>query len=362
MALFGIGEKARSQGKKHWTNVIKNTGPGGLLLWRQPEEDFNTGSTLIVMPGECAVFVSGGKSVEVFESGTYQLSTGNYPFLTRLQSLFSGGVSVFHCAVYFVRKADSQEIRWGTETPIQVRDKAWGIRTSARARGTYKVRITAPDVFLERLVGSNIPFQLQEDLEQYFSRELQGKIKAAVSRFLNNRQEELIGLDAFLDEISAQIEPYIDEAISDYGLKCVNFSLAGLDIDTGKYDALDRSHIDALNRETLARGDKAAMDALGGDWGRQKAADILGELARNPGSGSAGAMAAGMGMGMAAGNAFGDMANQLFSQADKAAQPTVSASQEDPVEVLSKLKKLLDAGLIEQDEYDAKKKEVLSRM
>ena len=51
MALFGIGEKARSQGKKHWTNVIKNTGPGGLLLWRQPEEDFNTGSTLIVMPG-----------------------------------------------------------------------------------------------------------------------------------------------------------------------------------------------------------------------------------------------------------------------------------------------------------------------
>ncbi|OUQ16231.1 hypothetical protein B5E84_12720 [Lachnoclostridium sp. An14] len=123
MALFGIGEKARSQGKKHWTNVIKNTGPGGLLLWRQPEEDFNTGSTLIVMPGECAVFVSGGKSVEVFESGTYQLSTGNYPFLTRLQSLFSGGVSVFHCAVYFVRKADSQEIRWGTETPIQVRDK-----------------------------------------------------------------------------------------------------------------------------------------------------------------------------------------------------------------------------------------------
>ena len=32
------------------------------------------------------------------------------------------------------------------------------------------------------------------------------------------------------------------------------------------------------------------------------------------------------------------------------------------MEVLGKLKKLLDAGLIEQSEYDAKKKEVLARL
>ena len=32
------------------------------------------------------------------------------------------------------------------------------------------------------------------------------------------------------------------------------------------------------------------------------------------------------------------------------------------MEVLGKLKKLLDAGLIEQAEYDAKKAEILSRM
>lgn len=37
-------------------------------------------------------------------------------------------------------------------------------------------------------------------------------------------------------------------------------------------------------------------------------------------------------------------------------------SREDPVKVLKKLKTLLDAGLIEQSEYDAKKKEILNRM
>ena len=80
-------------------------------------------STLVVMPGESAVFVSQGTIEQVFESGTYQLSTQNYPFITRLRSILTGGVSTFHCAVYFVRKADSREIRWGTATPIQVRDK-----------------------------------------------------------------------------------------------------------------------------------------------------------------------------------------------------------------------------------------------
>ena len=35
---------------------------------------------------------------------------------------------------------------------------------------------------------------------------------------------------------------------------------------------------------------------------------------------------------------------------------------DDQIEILGKLKKLLDAGLIEQSEYDSKKREILSRM
>lgn len=361
MGLFGKNAGTGQDGSRHWANVIKNSGPGGLLLWRQPEEDFNTNSTLVVMPGESAVFVSQGKIEQVFESGTYRLSTRNYPFITRLCSVFTGGVSTFHCIVYFVRKSDSQEIRWGTATPIQVRDKVWGICTSARARGAYRVRIENPTVFLEKLIGSNIPFQFQEQLEQYFSREFQSRIKSAISRFLNSRQEELIGIDAFLDELSGQITPYIDEALVEYGLKCVKFSLAGLDIDTGKYDAIDQSQIDSIRREKLARGDKAAMDVLGSDWNRQKAADILGDLARNPGSAGT-AAGAGIGMGMAAGNVLGSMAGQLFSAASAPPEEPVPAASADPVETLGKLKKLLDAGLIEQSEYDEKKKEILSRL
>lgn len=390
MGLFGKNpnEVAYTGGKKHWADVIKNSGPGELLIWRQPEEDFNTNSTLIVMPGEEAIFIKGGSVEQVFENGNYKLSTENYPFISRLRNAFTGGISTFNCVVYFVRKADSQEIRWGTETPIQVRDKVWGIRTDAKVRGAYKVRIENPVTFLEKLIGNNVSFQLQGELDKYFASEFQGKIKSAVSKFLNSLQQELIGIDAYMDELSEQIEPYIDEVVSDYGLKCVKFSLVGLDIDTSKYDVIDESQIAAISKGKLAQGDKAAMDVLGDDWGRQQAANILGDLARNPGAGGIGAMGAGMGMGMAAGNVFGNMANQMFAPMNQGMlqqpvtpqqQTTVAGSgrftpkgsgtpqstqstSEDPVEVLSKLKKLLDAGLIEQSEYDAKKREILSRM
>ncbi len=388
MALFNKNpnEVAYTGGKKHWADVIKNTGPGELLIWRQPEEDFNTNSTLIVMPGEEAIFIKGGTVEQVFENGTYKLSTENYPFISRLRNAFTGGISTFNCVVYFVRKADSKEIRWGTETPIQVRDKVWGVRTDARVRGAYKVRIENPAKFLEKLIGNNIPFQFQEELDKYFASEFQGKIKSAVSKFLNALEQELIGIDAYMDELSEKIEPYIDEIVSEYGLKCVRFSLAGLDIDSTKYDTIDESQMELIARTRGFQGDKAGLDILGDDWGRVQGVEVLKDLANNPGAGGVAAAGAGMGMGIGAAGAFGSIAQQVFAPAQngfapqqttnptqntpsgrftqKSATPTPAntANAEDPMETLGKLKKLLDAGLIEQAEYDAKKAEILSRM
>lgn len=366
-------------GKKHWADVIKNTGSGELLIWRQPEEDFNTNSTLIVMPGEEAIFVKGGNIEATFDNGTYKLTTENYPFISRLRNAFTGGISTFNCVVYFVRKAVSQEIRWGTETPIQVRDKYWRIRTDVRARGAFKVRIENPVKFLEKLLGNNIGYLLQGELNKYFSSEFQGKIKSAVSKFLNGLEQELIGIDAYIDELSEQITPRIDEIVQEYGLKCVSFSFAGLDVDNSKYDKIDQSQMtsisnlqltegEARSKVLLAQGDKQAMDTLGKDWDRLQSAQIIGDLVNNPGAGGLGALGAGLGMGVAAGNVFGNISGQIFSGmnqqsvSQEAETNHTESSLEDPIEVLMRLKKMLDLGLIEQNEYDTKKSEILNRM
>jgi len=374
MALFGKNpnEAAYVGGKKHWADVIKNTGSGDFLIWRQPEEDFNTNSTLIVMPGEEAVFIKGGVIEQVFDNGTYKLSTENYPFISRLRNAFTGGTSTFNCVVYFVRKAHSMEILWGTSSPIQVRDKLLGVATKLRARGSYKIQVDNPQKFLTKLIGNNVNMMAQQELlDDYFANEFQSKIKSSITRALNETQTELLGIEARLDEFAESVEPFFGGVFEDYGLKMVKFSIAAIDIDDNelrrRYDEIG---MDAIAKMRNAQADKGVMDVLGNDWGKQQAANILGTLAANPGAGGVAAAGAGIGMGMAAGGAFGNMAQQMFApiqqqtQPPAISQPSVPAQDaaSDPVAALKKLKEMLDLGLIEQAEFDTKKSEIMSRM
>ena len=365
MGLFNNknpNETAYQGGKKHWTDVIKNSSPGDLLIWRQPEEDFNTNSTLIVMPGEEAIFVNQGTIEQIFESGTYKLSTNNYPFISRLKNAFSGGISTFNSVVYFVRKAHSVEIKWGTDSPIHVRDKVLGIATKLRARGSYKIQIDNAGKFLETLVGNNVQYQAQEDLNQYFITQFQSKIKSAIAKELMRSEIEVLGIDARLDEYSELIKPQIQEILETNGLKCIAFAIMAIDIDDAnglreKYDQIGISQLETIRS---AQAQKVALDTLGINWAQQQSVDILKTMAANPGN-IASEVGAGLAMGVAAGNTLGNMANQMFNNVSEMNQQT-AAVNEDPIEKLTKLKKMLDAGLINQTDFDSKKAEILGNI
>jgi membrane protease subunit (stomatin/prohibitin family) len=386
MGLFAKNpnESAYTGGKKHWADVIKNSGPSEVLIWRQPEEDFNTNSTLIVMPGEEAIFIKGGVIEQTFDNGTYKLSTENYPFISRLRNAFTGGISTFNAVVYFVRKTHSMEILWGTNSPIQVRDKLLGIATKLRARGSYKIQVDNPQKFLTKFVGNNAaPMSPQEMLDDYFANQFQSRIKSSITRALNETQTELLGIEARLEEFSEAVEPFLGETFDDYGLKMIYFAISAIDVDDDelrrRYDEIG---MDAIAKLRNAQADRGAMDVLGNDWAKQQAANILGTLAANPGSGGIAAAGAGLGMGMAAGNVFSGMGQQMFApmqppppqqsvppqpsgrftQKSAAASEPPPAVGEDPVSKLKKLKEMLDLGLIEQTEFDAKKAEIMSRM
>ena len=361
MAFFAKNpnEVAFLGGKKHFTDVIKNTAPDEVMIWRQPEEDFNTNSTLIVMPGEEAIFIKSGKVEQVFENGTYRLSTKNYPFISRLINAVSGGISRFNCVVYFVRKAHSEEILWGTESPIQVRDKLLGIATKVKARGSYKVQIEDPNKFLSKLIGSNISCQTQKELNKYFINEFQSKIKSVIARGINESDTEVLGIDARLDEFSDKIQPFMQDILGGYGLKCVKFTVSGLDIDDDELRRrYDEQGMDSLAKVRNAQADKAVFGILGEDWDRQRDANILANLSNNSGISGFATAGAGIGMGMAAGGILNNIAQQMCNPV----QQTVSADVGDSIESLQKLKTMLDNGLIPQEVYTAKMNEILSRM
>lgn len=351
MGLFNNrnqNESAYVGGQKHWVDVIKNSGPADMMIWRQGEEDFNINSTLIVMPGEEAIFVKGGVVEQVFSNGTYKLDTQNYPVISRLRNAFSGGVSTFNCVVYFVRTARSQEIEWGTMSPIQYYDDTFG-NLQVKAYGAYKVHIVDSVKFLTFLLGNNVPLETQEGLNKYFANEFQMHIVNTLSQTLDAlKADGKVIFEAVRNvvDIARFTSPRISKIVEEYGLELDAFSVAGCKVTS------DDPEIQKMIT------DRARMRYLGADWAAQQQVDILKGIVKNPGAGSLANAGAGLGLGIAAGGVFGNMGKETLQGA-----PQTPPSAGNPVmEKLKQAKELLDMGLISQEDYEAKKKELLSQL
>lgn len=355
MGLFNNknpNETAFTGGKKHWADVIKNSGPGELLIWRQPEEDFNTNSTLIVMPGEEAIFIKGGTVEQTFENGTYKLSTENYPFISRLRNAFTGGISTFNCVVYFVRTAHSQEIEWGTMSPIQYYEDAFG-NLNVKSYGAYKIQISNGAKFLTKLLGNNVDFETQNGLTKYFANEFQMHIVNSFSQTLDKLKDNgkvIFETVRNTVDLANSVTPHVANILDDYGLKLISFSVASCKIQS------DDPEIQKMIT------DRARLRYLGDDWAKQQQVDIMKDVANNPGAGGIASAGAGLGMGLAAGGAFGGMAQQTFNQPQQQSQQPQQPTAENPMEKLKQLKEMLDMGVITQEDFDEKKKEILSKM
>ena len=364
MGLFNnknANESAYVGGKKHWSDVIKNSSNGDLLIWRQPEEDFNTNSTLIVMPGEQAIFINKGNIEQVFTSGTYKLDTQNYPFISRLRNAFTGGISVFNCVVYFVREADSREIEWGTKQPIRYGDPMLG-PVNIKAGGAYKIAIANPQKFLVKLLGNNVNIETQDGLNSYFANEFSMHIATSINQTLQTLQtqqyQEIYHYVGNLAGFAQQVFPVLQNILDDYGLKLKTFSISRCK------DEYDDSEIQKMIT------DKKRMQYLGSGWGAQQQVDILKNMSTNDSNGGVAGVGAGLGMGLGMGGAFGSMAQQQFSQTPF---PQQSMNHQQPLssqpnnsslimDKLKQLKDMLDMGLITPDEYNNKKQELLSQM
>lgn len=298
-------------------SVIKNDGPGGLLFWKHEKEDFRTGSQLIVAENEEALFVKDGVIVQTFSGGKFTLSTANYPFIDRIRAAFTGGVSAFHCKVFFVNKADALDLKWGTDSPIQIRDPKYEIVTHLQGRGSYTVRVQDAKKFVLKFVANNIQGVDSSAVSSMFRDAFLQKIKSCIARGIRESGQEVLGIVEDLDTLAGRLSPLLTPVMEEYGLELVNFYLSALDIPM---DDPSRAKLESLFAT------KAEFNVLGDNWQRVQGRDILMGMATNQGAaGAAAGAGAGLGMGMAAGGVMGAMAGATFAPFAQPAAPAPAA-------------------------------------
>lgn len=342
-------------GRKHFKDVIKNTGSPDALICLAGEEDFNNNSVLIVEASQEAVFMNGGLVERVLPEGRYVLNTNNYPFLSRLRNMLSGGVSTYHCKIYFIKKSVIKEMFWGTDSYIQVRDPNLGIQTELSARGSYKFRVRDSDKFLVRLTGSNVKEFGESDLIQFFRSQFMSYIKSVLAKVIAESQREILGINARQMELAKEILPYMETALKEYGLELVDFSIESIDIvDDDNRRNIEAGYAGILIAKSRAQGEKIASDTLGISYFDKRTLDILQDMANNPGAGGMSGMA-GVGAGMAAGEWMYKLLSGMNGQSQNPAEQDAGVGEEK----LERLKALLEKGLISQEKYEEAAEEVV---
>lgn len=381
MGLFHRNENEANfaGGSKNIMESIQREHDTNTLIYMDPREDFNTNSIITVAPNEQAIFIKNGELYGVLPSGRHEVKTENYPVLSRIRNMLTGGMSSFTCQVYHVCTSE-QNVNWGTSSAIEIQDfflgrGEIGVPTLIRGAGEFRVRFNireddnaAVQTFM-RLMGDKTVYTVN-DLSMLFRAQISEEISDVVGRTLENisMSRSINAISSQLKTFSRELKPTFDDLFNEYGLELVNFSFYNLTID------------ETEERKKYLDRRIAAANVADARYNQAVQQELLKDVAVNPGAGGIASAGAGLGMGMAAGNAFATMATTAFVQPQQSApqqpmgfgggnrfgtggaQQQAPAPQSDPMEVLGKLKKILDAGLISQEKYDAKVDEIMNNL
>ncbi|ADV02057.1 hypothetical protein HF896_22195 [Alicycliphilus denitrificans] len=337
--------------KKQFIDIIQWTEEGdGTLAWRFPMRDMEiqNGATLVVRESQMAVFVNEGQAADVFGPGTYRLTTQTLPVLTYLKHWDKLFESPFKSDVYFFSTRQQVDQKWGTPQPIAIRDKDFGA-VRLRAFGNYAYRVADPKLFHTEISGTRDAYpaaDLDGQLRGLVLQNISNAIAASGVPFLDLAANQAM----FADALARELAP----AFARIGLKLETITVQNVSLPEELQKVLDQ---------------KIGMGMVGGDMGRFMQYQTAQAIPKFAEGGAQGGGVAGDAMGLGAGVALGQVLAQNLQQGLQGggaqAAPAAAAVGVRPEEVMATLEKLADLkakGILTQEEFDAKKTELLKKL
>ena len=257
-----------------------------------------------------------------------------------------GGQPGSNQLAFYVNLKEIPNNRFGTQSEIYWDDAYLNAQVGVMTRGTYTLKIIDPLLFIKNFVpatylssGEVFDFaDMDNDAGAQLFNEVVSSLSAAFSNYTNdpnkgNRITKIQGDQiGFAKSLSQAVEDGYQWK-TDRGLEIVKVAIQAIEYDEDtkellkdvkKADALSGARGNSFMQQSVARGMQAAGE-----------------------NGGATGMAF-MGMGM---NAAGGVMGGL--------QQPVGQQQEDSITKLKKMKEMLDAGLITQEDYEEYKKRIL---
>jgi membrane protease subunit (stomatin/prohibitin family) len=266
---------------KQFVSVIEwNEPQDGILAYRYPMQDLEiqNGGQLTVSESQMVAFVNEGRIADIFGPGLHTLNTRNLPALTDLMNWDKDFESPFKSEVYFFSTRLQIDQKWGTATPITIRDKEFGA-VRLRCFGMYSYRICDPRLFFNQVSGTR---------ECYFAADLEGQLRDTILAHMTgvfaNSGLSFLDLAANQSLLAEEIVERIKPVFAALGLDLNQVVVENVSLPDELAKVLDQ---------------RIGMSMVGdlGHYTQYAAAESLDLAAANTGGG------AGVGMGLGAGAA-----------------------------------------------------------
>lgn len=308
----------------------------------------------IYVPENTAAFVIGEGGIEnlIRKPGAYEYQSGEgsvfngdglgKAILKQVTDRIGyGGVPSVHKEVAFVNLREIRNIKFGTRGPQIYNDRFYGCDLEIYAYGSFTMKVVDPEKFICNFVPPNTTYYSFDNKavrDQLLSDFTQSFIVALNTLSKDFRISQIPGQ---ANQIATQIASESFNAGTwpeRFGFQLVQISIENIELSPE-------------SRELINKYNANKMDVSAYENVSQRAADIA---ARQK-------IAAGI-----QNNGFGDAGGTLLGlNLAREAAPTTDApkkqlSFDEQIETLKKLKELVDMGILSQEEFEAKKKEIMN--
>jgi membrane protease subunit (stomatin/prohibitin family) len=308
------------------------------ILWKFPDKDANIkyGAQLTVRESQTALFIDEGRFADLFEPGRFELITQNMPLLTTLRSWDKGFKSPFKVDVYFLSTRIFTNLKWGTPNPVIMRDPEFK-QVRVKAFGVYFIRISQPEKFFTEFAGTNAILKIHEIEDR-----LRDIVAPKFAEAIAESGVSVMDMVANYTELGDKIAPILQRDLDPFGIELTKFQITSTSLPKEVEEFYDKmtnmNMVDDMQKFT-----------------QFQSANAIEKAAENPGGGAGEGIGIGMGMGMA---------QQMMQQQQQQQQPPSQKAQsrDEIMSTLKELGELKESGILTQEEFDQKKKELLARL
>jgi membrane protease subunit (stomatin/prohibitin family) len=323
--------------------------PDKFLVWKHPVISPTYGSTIIVNESQAGLLFNSGRLLAELPPGPHLLESTAIPGISNLFQDNSKSVPI---EVWFFNKIASTNFRWGTQSPVEIRDIEYNMLLPVGGYGSYQIRISDPQAFILSVVGIRDSFSVDQ-ARQFLYPFVETNVKTAIAEA--SMQSSAFTISSRITDIADIIKLRLSDYFSRFGLVLDEFFFQNISIlsDDPSFEQVKQALAEAAKISIKSRAIYQNSEA----YQIERRFDVLEKMAEN----SHGMMSELAGLGVGIGAAAG-LAQSLGSTLSTNVSGPPVKNADSLKERLVAAKDMLDKGIIEQSEFDIIKERVLREL